>query len=68
MRKGNKKLHTKDKYVVYLINCDDCGRPGADADDRTNSIEWALQKGFRNYKGKNLCPECLEKAIKKETK
>ena len=57
--KGNKNLHTKDRYTIYLIVCERCNKYGADLDDRENSIELALENGFRNLNGENLCAECL---------
>jgi hypothetical protein len=61
MKKGTKRIHTKDKYYIYYIACERCNAHAADSNDRDSSIRWALDKGFRNHNGENLCPDCLEK-------
>lgn len=39
---------------ICVIESEGCGRDGVDASVREKSIEWAIQKGFRNNKGENL--------------
>lgn len=60
---GNNRLHTLGKYTVYVIICDDCGMFGSDLHERQASIDVSVSKGFKNYKGNNLCPECLKKTL-----
>jgi hypothetical protein len=54
-------------FYVYHVDCGECGEFGSpDCVTRAEAERSGYNKGYRFYKGKTLCPECLKKLGYKE--